>query len=96
MIIEILPIIIYILLIILLIVAIIIGIKLIGTIGKVDVLLDDVTTKVKTLDRLFNLIDYASDKVTMVTDSVVNFVTNGLKKVFGGNKKIKEEDEIDE
>ena len=93
---DILPIIIYVLLIILLIVAIIIGIKLIGTIGKVDVLLDDVTTKVKTLDRLFNLVDYASDKVSLITDTVVGFVTNNLKKLFGGNKKINEEDAINE
>lgn len=93
---EILPIIIYILLIILLIVAIIIGIKLIGTIGKVDVLLDDVTTKVKTLDRLFNLVDYASDRVSIITDTVVSFVSSNLKKLFGGNKKSKEEDETNE
>lgn len=93
---DILPIIIYVLLIILLIVAIIIGIKLIGTIGKVDVLLDDVTTKVKTLDRLFNLVDYASDKVSLITDTVVGFVTNNLKKLFGSNKKLNEEDEINE
>ena len=93
---EILPVIIYILLIILLIVTIIIGIKLIGTIGRVDVLLDDVTAKVKTLDRFFNLVDYASEKVSMVTDTVVGFVTNNLKKLFGGNKKMKEEDEINE
>ena len=92
---EILPIIIYILLIILLIVTIIIGIKLIGTIGRVDVLLDDVTTKVKSLDRLFNLVDYASDKVTLVTDTVVNFLTSGFKKLFGG-KKVNEEAEINE
>ena len=92
---EILPIIIYILLIILLIVTIIIGIKLIGTIGRVDVLLADVTTKVKSLDRLFNLVDYASDKVTLVTDTVVNFLTSGFKKLFGG-KKVNEEDEINE
>lgn len=93
---DILPIIIYVLLIILLIVAIIIGIKLIGTIGKVDVLLDDVTTKVKTLDRLFNLVDYASDKVSLITDTVVGFVTNNFRKLFGSNKKLNEEDEINE
>ena len=93
---EILPIIIYILLIILLIVAIIIGIKLIGTIGRVDVLLDDVTSKVKTLDRLFNLVDYASDRVSIITDTVVSFVSSNLKKLFGGNKKSKEEDETNE
>ena len=93
---ELLPIIIYILLIILLVVTIIIGIKLIGTIGRVDILLDDVTAKVKTLDRFFNLVDFASERVSIVTDTVVSFLTTKLKKVFGGNKKMKEEDENDE
>ena len=52
MLIEVLPIIIYLLLIVLLGVAIILGIKLIGTMNKVDVLVDDVTAKVKTLDKV--------------------------------------------
>lgn len=93
---ETLTVIIYVLLIILLIVAIIIGIKLIGTIGKVDVLLDDVTTKVKTLDKFFNLVDYASDRVSMLTDVVANFLSTNIKKIFGGSKKTIEEDEINE
>ena len=45
---------IYIALIIFIIVLIAVGIKLIGTLTKVDVLLDDITMKVKTLDKAFN------------------------------------------
>ena len=60
--------------IILLVVTIIIGIKLIGTIGRVDVLLDDVTAKVKTLDRFFNLVDFAIYLFELII--TINFVTN--------------------
>ena len=84
---EVLPIIVYILLIVLLIVAIILGIKLIGTVGKVNTLVDDVTQKVKTL---------ATDRVGMIADVTVNFITSGFKKVFGILNKSKKEETIDE
>ncbi len=92
---SILPIIIYILLIIFLIVAIIIGIKLVFTLDKVNLLVDDVTAKVKTLDRVFNVIDFASDKVTSLGESVIAFVTKFFGKMF--KKKLKDmEDDEDE
>jgi len=92
---SILPIIIYILLIIFLIVAIIIGIKLVFTLDKVNLLVDDVTAKVKTLDRVFNVIDFASDKVTSLGESVIAFVTKFFGKIF--KKKLKDmEDDEDE
>lgn len=99
---EILPIIIYILLIVLIIVAIAIGIKVLTTLSKVDVLLDDVTSKMRSLDNLFNVIDFATDKMSMVSEVVIGFLTTGFKKFFGTKKtskrkkKIVEEDEIDE
>ena len=94
MLMEVLPIIIYLLLIVLLVVAIVLGIKLIGTIGKVDNLIDDVTIKVKTLDKVFELVDFATDKMSMVTEVAISFLTSGFKKIFGGRKKSKKE-EID-
>ena len=96
MLIEVLPIIIYLLLIILLIVAIILGIKLIGTINKVDALVEDITTKIKTLDKVFEIVDFATDRMTMITDVAINFITSGFKKIFGGIKKTKKEDIINE
>lgn len=92
---SILPIIIYILLIIFLIVAIIIGIKLVFALNKIDALVDDVTAKVKTLDRVFSVIDFASDKVTALGESAINFVTRIFGKIF--KKKLKDmEDDEDE
>ena len=90
---ETLQIIIYVLLIILIIVAIVIGIKVLGTLNKVDALVDDVTTKVKTLDRVFNVIDFASDKVTEIGESILGFFTNKIGKLFKRKIKDMEEDE---
>ena len=75
-----------------LVVVIVIGIKLIFTMNKVDLLLDDVTKKVHSLDRVFNMIDYTTDKVTMISDTVVNFITSKLKRII----KFKKNDEEDE
>ena len=93
---ETLTIIIYILLIILIIVAICIGIKLIGTLQKVDILLDDVTAKVKTLDRVFELVDTVNDKVAIIGDTVIGFVSGAVKRVFKEKKKRKKLEEEDE
>lgn len=92
---ETLPVVIYLLLIVLLVVVIVIGIKLIFTMNKVDLLLDDVTKKVHSLNRVFNMIDYTTDKVTMISDTVVNFITSKLKRIIKF-KKNDEEDEDDE
>ena len=92
---ETLPVVIYLLLIVLLVVVIVIGIKLIFTMNKVDLLLDDVTKKVHSLDRVFNMIDYTTDKVTMISDTVVNFITSKLKRIIKF-KKNDEEEEDDE
>lgn len=96
---EVLPIVIYVLLIILITVAIIIGIKLIFTLQKVDALVDDVTDKVKTLDRVFELVDTMNDKIAIVGDTVIGLVSGGIRRLFKirkQNKKKKIESEEDE
>lgn len=90
---SVLPIIIYLLLIILLVVLIVLGIKLIITTNKVDELVEDVNKKVRSLDRLFEIVDFTTDRISMATDIVVNFVSSKLKNLFGRkNKKFKEEE----
>ena len=92
---SILPIVIYMLLVILLVVAIIIGIKIIFALNKIDALVDDVTAKVKTLDRVFKVIDFASDKVAALGESIITSVGSVFGKLF--KKKVKEmEEEEDE
>ena len=91
---ETLPVVIYLLLIVLLVVLIVLGIRLIFTMNKIDVLVDDITKKSKSLDRIFNIIDYTTEKVTMISDTVTNFITNKLKKIIRLKKS--EDDEEDE
>ena len=84
---ETLQIVIYVLLIILIAVAIVIGIKLIGTLNKVDTLIDDVSTKVKTLDKVFEVIDMFNNKMSELGDTVVGFVSGGIRRLFRNRKK---------
>jgi len=96
---DILIMIIYILLIILLGVGIALGIKLLMTITKVNEILDDVEGKMKSLDKLFDIVSFASDRMSILTDSAVGLVTSVVGKFFGKSKrrkKIKEEEEDEE
>ena len=90
---EMLPIIIYFLLIVLLVVSIIVGIKLIFTITKVDELIDDVTEKLSSFDRLFNVINFTTDRFGAISETVISFITSKLKKLMKPKRKTKREDE---
>lgn len=90
---EMLPIIIYFLLIVLLVVAIIVGIKLIFTITKVDELIDDVTEKLSSFDRLFNVINFTTDRFGVISETVISFITSKLKKLMKPKRKNKREEE---
>lgn|GEM_PF-272500 len=84
---EFLPIIIYILVIIILLVGIVLGIKFIITLGKVEKVVDNVSTKVKALDGIFNIIDSTTDKIVLVTDKVLDGLTSVIAKIFFSSKK---------
>ena len=92
---EALPVVIYFLLIVLLVVAIWIGIKLIITMNKVDDILEDISEKAKSLDKLFSIIDFATDRVSMGSDTVINFVSGAFNKIFKkrNTKKVKVDDD---
>ena len=90
---EMLPIIIYFLLIVLLVVSIIVGIKLIFTITKVDELIDDVTEKLSSFDRLFNVINFTTDRFGVISETIISFITSKLKKLMKPKRKTKREDE---
>ena len=90
---SILPIVIYVLLIIFLTIAIILGIKAVFMLDKVNLLVEDVTTKVKTLDRIFKVIDLASDKVPAVGESIISYTTKLFGKMFRKKMKDMEDDE---
>ena len=90
---ESLTMIIYALLIVLIIVAIAIGIRLIVILHKVDELLVNVNTKVHSLDRVFEIVDTFNDKMALLGDSVIGFVSGGIRRIFKDRKKYVEEEE---
>lgn len=90
---NIFPVILYILLIILIIVLIVLVIRMIGTLKKVDRVVDDVNVKVNKLNGLFNIVDTAADTLTVFGDKIVSIITNSISKFFSKKKKKKEDDE---
>lgn len=90
---EYLPVVVYILLCILITLLIVICVKVIKTMNRVEVIVDDVDKKVKSLSGVFNIVDAVTDKLSVVTevisDSVIKFVKTLLKN---RNKKIEEKE----
>ena len=84
---EVLPIILYSLGSILLVVLIILGIKLIITMNKIENVVDDINGKVKSLNGLFSMIDYTTDKLALLSDRFVDTVTSLIKKIFVRKEK---------
>lgn len=92
-----LPIVINLLLIILLIVCIILGVRLIKTINKVDRVVEDVNDKVQSLNGLFSIIDFTTDKIVSITDMVTDGISGLIGRFFSKkSKKIESEVSKDE
>ena len=72
----------YILLIILIIALIILVINAIKTLDKIDKLVDDVSQKSNKLNGLFSIIDNTTDAVVGLSDTIVNFLSNAIGKLF--------------
>ena len=81
---AVLTILIYILLIGLLVVGIILGIKLIITIDKINVLIDEVKEKVDSLNNLFRFINGISDKFALLSSKMTDSVLSLISRI--GNK----------
>ena len=88
---EFLPIIIYILLIVLITILIVISIKVSKTMDKVDALVDDVDSKMKSLDPVFTLVEGVTGKATLISDRFLSFVLGIVNKLFKNKKGNKEE-----
>jgi len=89
---EILPIITYILVIILLIVLIVLGIKLILVVDKTDKIINDIQSKLGSLNSVFKIIDFASDKINYGITNLIESIVGLVNKIF---KKRKEEREYE-
>ena len=90
---DVLPIILYTLGSILLVVLIILGIKLIQTIDRANVVLDDIEQKSKSLNGFFNIVDGLSNTIAVVGDRVIDGVSGMISHFFHKRKKKKEENE---
>ena len=88
--IEILPVVLYVLGSILLVVLIILGIKTISFLNKVEKTVDDINGKLDSLDGLFSIVDFTTDKIATITDTFVEYVTSMIRKLFVRNKKEEE------
>ena len=96
---EIFPIILYFLGAVLLIVVIILVTRLISTVDKVNVLLDDVEDKSQKLNGLFDAIEKVGDTLSSANNKVTGFFAGLASKLFKEKKKAKKskkEEEIDE
>ena len=78
---EALTVVLYVLGSILLVVLIILGVKLIITMNKIEVV-DDINKKVKTLDGFFSMIDFTTDKLALLSDRFVDAATSLIKRLF--------------
>lgn len=84
----------YIALIVFIIALIVLCIKLIGTLGKADKLIDNLTRKAESLDGVFEMIDYTTNKFGKIGETIVSYLTGSVKKVFSRRKR-KEREEFD-
>ena len=92
-----LPIIIYLLLIVILVVGIIIGVRLIGTLNRVDKVVDDANKKLESLDSVFSIFDFVTDKISLLSDRLVDLISDFFaKKMFKKRKKNEIEEREDE
>lgn len=89
----ILSVLLYIFGIILLIVLTILGIRLIRVVDKAEKLLDNVETKVNSLNSLFLVANRFSDGLSDIVESVIFAISSSVSKIFGKNSK-KGKDEI--
>ena len=88
-----LPIVVYILLIIILVIGIVIGLKAIKTLDKLNQVVDDVNQKMASLNGVFSLIDLTTYKIVLVTDTVVEGLSNVINKIFFNRKRRIKKDE---
>jgi len=79
---------------ILLIALIFFVVRLIGTLSKLDKVLDDVSQKSAKLDGVFNLVDKSADAINSISDTAVSFITGTVLGFM--NKKKNKGDDIDE
>lgn len=75
-----------------LVAVIVLTVKTINTVDKTNEILDDVNSKIKTLDGLFNAINSTKLAISSIGDRIVEKVFNLVGKIGKKNKKKEEEE----
>ena len=57
---------------------------------------DNVNDKVESLNGLFNIVDFTTDKISLITDKVVDGASNLIGSIFKKRKRKKYEDDEEE
>lgn len=79
---------------ILLVCSIIMVTKLITTIERVNRILDEVDTKLAKFDKTFQIVDIVTDSMAMVSDKLVDGISNLIRRFFYKRKKEREDEDI--
>ena len=87
----ILLIILYTLGIILLTLLIVLAIKIIITVNKMEKTIDDVNQKLSSVNQVFNFIDFTTDRIATISDTVINKVASIIMGLFKRKDKEMEE-----
>ena len=66
---------------------IILVIKLIYSVNRINMVLDSLENKIKTVDKAFGAVDRIIDSFSLATDKVVDGVANAIGKMFSNKKK---------
>ncbi len=94
---QVMPILLYFLGAVLLFVIILLCLKLVDTVEKVNVLLDDIIAKSKSLDNLFGAIDSVGDTISSINLKFVNTISSIVGKLFKRRKAKKNiEEDLEE
>ena len=65
-------------------------IKLISTVNKTNYLVENLTKKAESLDNLFNVIDFTTNKFNQVGELIVGSLTGLVQKIFGSKEREEE------
>ena len=76
---------------ILLVVLIVLSVKLIDTINRVNLIIEEVDVKLSKFDKAFSLVDILTDNMALVSDKLVDGISYVIRRLFVRKSKRKEE-----
>lgn len=79
---------------VLIVTSIVLVIKLISTVNRLNGIMDDITVKINKIDKAFQIVDVVTDNMALISDKLVDAISNIIRRIFYKNKG--KEDEINE